>query len=705
MSNQEKNQNTRTPFWMPWGNLGCLWRSIVFMLGMILISLLLGLLMRGCEDGGSNGGRDSDIDIFDPFNPFDPSNPFNPSNPRSPFNDDEEDPGHDDPLYEDPYADLPEELRESLPVNEWIDSIPGIEELPDPVDNYIPPVDSTRVVVNPEDSTSQIICDQLTVFFNSNDLKKDMGTFARRFKELYPGNGYEVIYYNPIAGTMLLAVPSERLMEVAEELPQKITGIDFVVATNEIMSQTAILPSDPAFSKPDYDRYFKLIQAYEAWEVTKGSPDVKVAIVDSYFDLSNPELAQRHVNRIHIPSKTNNVLPPAKAPTVNDLTAYCHGSHVAGIAIGAQDNGVGCSGIAPECSWIPVSLGSQLTSFNIMEGILYAVNVGADVVNFSVGRQFHPLTKIMPLEEQVRRSVNNDTMGEKLWEYIIKVANDRNCVLCTSAGNETVLMGLDPKNRSNGLIKVEAVDNNGRMADFSNFGTVPEADINYSTIAAPGVNLWSVSDKRCAALWKSQGYVVSQKEGLQEMSGTSMASPVVAGAVALLKSKNKDLTTEQVIKILKMTAKQTDTEHRIGPTIQIRDALDATGGELMNFDDLMKNHDLIIGKWKSTHELNLTDVQTRQKRDDMWTYFIFTSPDNGFLEYHTINSKLVYRANLRVEWGTSSVTITQEDVAVAPNGDTVTKAKFVCTPDKDRMLEAECTTSTDQFTFKLEKVN
>ena len=690
MSSQDNNSNPRTPFWMPWNKWGCLWRSIVFMLGILLLTLLLSSLMHSCDRDANNQNKERIDDPSKPSNPFNPLNPFRR--------------GTDDPIHEDPYKDLPEELRESQPVKNWIDSIPGIEELPAPKDNYIPPVDSTRIIINPEDSISQIVCDQLIVFFNSTDLKKDMGEFAQKFKELYPDNGYEVLYYNPIAGTMLLGVPADRMQQVADELPQKITGIDFRVATNEIMEQSAV-PSDPGFAKAQYSDYFKLIQAYDAWEITKGSPDVKVAIVDSYFDLGNPELAQRHVDRIHIPSKTNNVLPPVKYPTMADLTAYCHGSHVAGIAIGEQNNALGCSGIAPECSWIPVSLGDQLTSFNIMEGILYAIYNGADVVNFSIGRNFHPATKNMPLEDQVEQAKNKDNLGKELWEYIIKIANDHKCVLCTSAGNSTILMGLDPKNRSNAMIKVEAVDNNGMMADFSNFGSVPEAGLNYSTVAAPGVNLWSVSDKRCASLWKQQGYIVSQKEGFQEMSGTSMASPVVAGAVALLKSKNKDLTTEQVINILKMTAKQTDKSHRIGPTIQLRDALDATGGDLAKFDDLMNNHDLLIGKWKSTRELSIANETTDEKIDDMWTYFIFDTPNSGVIEHHTINSKLVYRANVRVIWGSSSISINQDGPTVASNGHTINKDDFVCTPNEERILEASCRRNgKERFKFMLEKV-
>lgn len=661
----------RPPFWKPFGVGGCLWRTLLFLLGMILICFILALMLRGCESGRNP--------IFD--NPF---NPFSPDSTRQ---------------IEDPYKDI----RDTTMVKEWNDSIPNVAELPSPDENYIPPIDSSRIIVNPEDSLSKIVSDQLIVFFNSKDIKQDMATFAKKYKEVYPEQGYEILYYNPTAGTMLLGVPKEKLQEVAQELPNKIPGIEFRVATNDILDEGA-MPTDPGFGIASYDEYFKLIQAYEAWGITLGSKDIKVAIVDSYFDLSNPEIGERYVDRIHIPSKTKNVLPPAKSPSPNDIAIYCHGSHVAGIAIGAQNNKLGCSGIAPGCSWIPISLGDQLTTFNIMEGILYAVYHGADVVNFSIGKNFPKETKNIPLEKQTELAVKSNKRGEDLWKYIIKIANDHNCVLCTSAGNNTVLMGLDPKTRDENIIKVEAVDSKGQMANFSNFGKVPEANLHYSTVAAPGVKLWSVSDKRCAPLWAKGGVKVSQSEGFQEMDGTSMAAPIVAGAVALLKSKKKDLTTEQVIKILKMTAKQTDQKHRIGPTIQIKDALDATGGELMNFDDLMKNHNLLLGKWKSTYELNIIDPQGKVL-DDMWTYFIFSSTTDGTLENHAINTKKIYKAKIKVTWTADNIIITQLGDAVSSDGSQINKDDFICRPNKDRHLETSVQRNgKERYTFMLEKV-
>lgn len=683
--NQNKNQaNTpRTPFWMPWGAGGCLWRTVVFLLGMCLISLFLALLLRGCGDKKQNNG------------------PVNPDGQDSLIIVNED-------TVPNPYYNLPPELRDTSIVRDWNEPIPGVDELPIPERNFIPPIDSTQIITDPEDSVSQIVCDRLIVLFKStpDKVKEDMASFARQFKQQYPGAEYQILYYNSSIGTMNIGVPQSELIKVADELPQKITGLDFLVTTEQIING-ASKPSDPGFSVGKYDEYFKLIQAYDAWDITRGSKDVKVAIVDSYFDLSNPEIGERYVDPINIATGRVNVLPPAKMPaSEEEVGLYCHGSHVAGLAIGGQNNGLGCSGIAPECSWIPIALGSYpWSTMRTLEGVLYAIYHGADVINLSIGG-ISPLMAQLSLNEQVAISQISGKRGEAVWDYIVEIANRNNCIICKASGNESVFMGLDFMNRSDLVINVEAVDNQGIKADFSNFGVVDEVGIHYSAVAAPGVKLWSVSDKRCAPFWYLSGVKVSAKDGFQEMDGTSMAAPVVTGAVALLKSKNKDLTAAQARKILIMTGRQTDTQHRIGPTIQIRDALDATGGDLLNFDDLMKDHNKLLGKWKSTYEINLVEVDTEKKVDEMWTYFIFTSTTSGRLEYHAIGTKRIYTAPVSVKWGTNQLTIIQHGDAVSSDGKQINKDDFVCHPNQERLLETSCQRNgKERYTFLLEKVN
>lgn len=665
------------PFWRPWGPLGCFWRTLVFLLGICLICFLLSL-MRGCNgSSGPNGG-------FGGFGGF-----------------------GDLPNEDNGGADrdsLLRELRDTSYVDDWGKTIPGIGVLPDRDDNLIPPVDTTNIITNPEDSITKIVSNQLIVFFNSNDVKNDMISFANQFKEVYPEDAYNIIYYNPTAGTMLLSVPNSELLSIADNLPLQIKDVDFLVTTNEVINSAASKPSDPGFKEKKYSEYFKLIQAYEAWGDTKGSKDVKVAIIDSYFDLTHPEIGERFTDRINITTKRLNVLPPSNKPVNNEFGDYCHGTHVAGIAIGAQNNKMGCSGIAPNCTWIPIALGTApFSTFHIFEGILYAIYHGADVINLSIGGIAKEAGQI-PIGDQILISKSIGKRSEKVWNYIVKAAVDHNCVICKAAGNEDALMGIDYMNRSNSVINVEAVDSKGIKANFSNFGIIKQADIHYSTVAAPGTKIWSSSDMRCEPYWDNLG--MKAEDGFLELDGTSMATPFVTGAVALLKSKNKNLTAEQIRKILVMTAKQTDNTNVIGPTIQIKDALNATGGQLANFDDLMKNHDLLKGKWKSTHELMITKPDG-SKLDNVWTYFIFTSPTTGRVEHHTIHLGTVYKADLTVDWQSDKFIINQKGEAVNEKGKSLTQDKFICAPDENRLLKADCYRATENgkvYDFNLEKV-
>jgi len=528
MTDYSNNGSGRVPFWKPWGVWGFLWRTLLFLVGILLICFLLSI--RSCGQGGK-GGRGDKEEIPGPVSPpgWDtisyPKNPYDTAyyHPRNP-NDTTGGIGRG-PMP------LPPGIRDGEPVRDWGDSIPGVPELPNPRDNRIPPVnpyDSTRVVPNPVDSLSRIVADQLIVFFNSNDLKADMTSFAQQFKQHYPSNAYQIPYYNPNAGTMILGVPEQELIQVMNDLPNVIKGVDFKVTLNEIMQET-FMPSDPGFRSSSYDEYYKLIQAYQAWDVTKGSANVKVAIVDSYFDLTNPEIGERYVDPIHIPSKTRNVLPPMAPPrSPEELGVYCHGSHVAGLAIGGQNNGMGCSGIAPGCSWIPIALGDQMNSFNVIEGIMYAIYRGADVVNVSLGRNFHPYSNsdpdaiYLPIDDQIDYAEMANKRGEDLWEYVYKVANDHKCVIVTAAGNDDFLSGMDPMKRCKNIVKVEAVDGKGIKANFSNFGIVEEAKLNYSTVAAPGVKMWSATPRACIPFWKA----IEPQTGLKSSLPVTMLGKV-----------------------------------------------------------------------------------------------------------------------------------------------------------------------------------
>jgi hypothetical protein len=133
----------------------------------------------------------------------------------------------------------------------------------------------------------------------------------------------------------------------------------------------------------------------------------------------------------------------------------------------------------------------------------------------------------------------------------MQISNNHKAIVVIAAGNENILAGVNPMSRPKNFIVVSAVDKNNRnveKARFSNFG-------EYSTVSAPGVDIYS-----------SVG-----NNSYQMMKGTSMAAPIVTGAIALMKSLKPDITAEQITCVLKSTGIPANGE--IGNFIQLDKAL------------------------------------------------------------------------------------------------------------------------------------
>jgi len=190
---------------------------------------------------------------------------------------------------------------------------------------------------------------------------------------------------------------------------------------------------------------------------------------------------------------------------------------------------------------------------------LYAIYSGADVVNVSLGMSFLD-KQSWPLGTQKGLIRNNFKEEERLWKEVFKLADEHNTTIVMAAGNENLLAGIDPMQRPSQAITVSAVDRGRKpyaKSSFSNYG-------EYSTVSAPGVNIYSTFD--------GGGYM--------NLSGTSMASPIVTGAVALLKSLDKKLTTSAIKSILVSTG--IPVSGNIGNLVQLGNALKVVKGKLPN---------------------------------------------------------------------------------------------------------------------------
>nr|WP_263324812.1 cell wall-binding repeat-containing protein [Neobacillus sp. Marseille-Q6967] len=305
----------------------------------------------------------------------------------------------------------------------------------------------------------------------------------------------------------LLEVPQNQAKNVIKSLKQD-PAVKYV--EEEIQFHYLSLTNDEYFRNMQL-KDFSLIQAPEAWDVVNPKKTPIVAVIDSGIDASNADLR----NQIYKPFN-------AMAPGTQPIDDVGHGTHVAGI-VGAQtNNSVGVSSLSKGALIMPVKVGDAefISSIDIAEGIYYAVDNGASVINISIG------------------SNENSFYVEDAIDY----AYSKNVLVVSAAGNEGTSEYSYPAALTN-VVSVAAVDSStDSLADFSNYG-------DWVSIAAPGVNIFSTFPSY---------FDSSTPIGYEHMSGTSMASPMVASLAALVKNQDPNLSHNQVRWIMEASSDMFD---------------------------------------------------------------------------------------------------------------------------------------------------
>jgi len=239
------------------------------------------------------------------------------------------------------------------------------------------------------------------------------------------------------------------------------------------------------------------IDAEWAWSVSRGA-GVKVAVIDTGIDWSHPDLVDNLGGGVNYTSRNWWSAPNLSA--WNDDNG--HGSHVAGIIAGV-DNTIGVIGVAPEATLYAVKvLNKQGSGYDsdVIAGIEWAVDNGMDIANMSLGS-------------------NGD---DPSLHAACDAAAAGGLILVAAAGNDG--NAVDYPGAYSSVIAVAALDINDQVASWSSHG--PQV-----RLAAPGVSITSC--------WKGSGYAT--------ISGTSMASPHVAGAIALNLSANPFTTADNLL--------------------------------------------------------------------------------------------------------------------------------------------------------------
>ena len=330
-------------------------------------------------------------------------------------------------------------------------------------------------------------------------------------------------------------------------------------------------------SAPDLDSSAH-VEAEKAWDITRGSRAITIAITDDSFDLEHPDL--QGSGKIVGPRdlKNRDGLPTPAAHYEN------HGTAVAGVAL-AEETGKGIVGIAPGCSLMPIQTTGYLDDTSIEQLFYWAMDNGADIISCS----WSPAAVYFPLSRRISQAINRAaTQGR----------NGKGCVILFSAGNanrpvegrveesgwiRNILKGVT--NWLSGfaihpdVITVSASTSLNKKAAYSNWG-------KHISVAAPSNNAppnMALSEGtfdtgppiRTRLIGRSiltsdrlgdQGYTSSD---FTHFGGTSSACPLVAGIVGLMLSANPDLTAREVKRLLQDTTDKiidTSPDPQLGQT-------------------------------------------------------------------------------------------------------------------------------------------
>ncbi|WP_174728994.1 PA14 domain-containing protein [Mesobacillus harenae] len=268
---------------------------------------------------------------------------------------------------------------------------------------------------------------------------------------------------------------------------------DVLYAEPDYKIKLTRVPSDPRYQS---QWHLKKVEAEKAWDQTRGSNKITVAVVDDGIDLNHEDLIGKIVSPYDAVYNTSEYVTVGK-----------HGTHVAGIIAATMDNGIGGTGIAPSVKIMPINIfaGDSAKTSDLIEAIGYAVNNGANIINLSLGSPEY----------------------SRALDEAIQEANRQGVIIVASAGNDSSNLKFYPASLPN-VISVSSTDSYDQLSSFSNFGY----NIDF---AAPGTSILSTFPNN------NYGY----------MSGTSMASPLVAGIAALVWSQCSECTSEQIQSKLK----------------------------------------------------------------------------------------------------------------------------------------------------------
>lgn len=345
-----------------------------------------------------------------------------------------------------------------------------------------------------------------TVSTSKPDFAKDQilvkfkkGASKERIEDLNTKNGTKIKDTIKGIDVNIISVPAGKSAEVLVEAYKKNDNVQFA-ELDYIATLEETIPNDPLYNNypndPTYNQsvYMAPISLPQAWDVTQGSKDIKVAVIDSGIKFDHPDLAGKILPGYDF--AYNDAIP------ADDLG---HGTKVSGTLAAATNNGLGIAGVTWESMILPIKVCNEYGSCpisNIAKGIQYAADQGARIANLSLGL----------------------TEDSSTIKSAIDYAFGKNTIAVSAAGNSSSAVKYPAAYEK--VLGASGLTRDGlSLASFSCYG--PEIDVAspaYVTSTNTGTHLG----------------------GYDYLSGTSFASPITAGVIALALSANPSLNFENI---------------------------------------------------------------------------------------------------------------------------------------------------------------
>ena len=300
------------------------------------------------------------------------------------------------------------------------------------------------------------------------------------------------------------------------------------VQPNYIYQTSTITPNDPLSSTGN--NFIHLTHTDDAWDITTGTRNIVIAVIDTGTNIIHEDLMDSlWIN----PNETIDGIDNDNNGYIDDINGantgvspggplsgsingdHYHGSHVAGIIAAKLNNSKGIAGVCPNCKIMTIKANkptdtSRYYTSSLVAGIEYATQMGASIINMSLGGP-----------------ISSDT----LYQAAIQAAISANIVTVAAAGNDHSNMDNTPVSPASfpEVIAVSATNGTEFDSSYSNFGSA-------IWVSAPGTDIAST--------------MTGSNRAYAFLSGTSMATPVVSGVIGLLKSLQPRLTVANVKTLL-----------------------------------------------------------------------------------------------------------------------------------------------------------